>query len=101
MSPIGKGAAPDEVEIWDHYPPETEYVEVGRQAGTKARSAVPEFAINSPIGVGIKIGGMGTRRETEIDKSHKVSLDPTVQSLAGQPTYLNWLVHQYLRSNAA
>lgn len=92
-SPIGRGAAPDEVEIKAHYPPETEYAEVGRQSGWKDHSTAPEVGVSSPIGVGFKVAGMGVRKQTEIDKSHRVSLDPTIQSLENQPTYLNWSVH--------
>lgn len=83
-----------------HYPPDTEFAEVGRESGWKDRSVAPDVGVNAPMGVGVKVTGMGTRRKTEIDKSYRISLHPTVQSLEDQPTYLNWSEDLLLMLNA-
>lgn len=98
-SPIGR-PVPDEVEIMAHYPPTTEFAEVGRESGWKDRSVAPDVGINAPTGVGIKVTGVGTRKKTEIDKSYRISLHPSVQSLEDQPTYLNWSVDSLLMLDA-
>ena len=89
-SPIGR-AVPNEVEIMAHYPPEEEFVKVGREVGWRELSIAPDIDVNSPVG-GIKLTGLGVRKQTEIDKCHMISLRPTIQLLENQPTYLNWLV---------
>ena len=45
-----------------HYPPEEEFVKVGREVGWRELSVAPDIDVNSPVG-GIKFAGLGSREQ--------------------------------------
>lgn len=87
-APIGKFDS-DEINITEQYPPTAEHAQVDFDSGWTETNIDPNVSFSAGP-VGAQLSGVGRRKHRVTEKPFTISLEPMVDVIDGQPTYLSW-----------